>query len=100
MKQRRHLTVFRKNMRVNNAVEMFLIEIINREILRNRRIDAVGSGNIVIERDGDENVQSFRNFGNFAEQNAVVTRHARSALKSRINNQNKRQIARFFRRKL
>ena len=98
VQNRRHLPVFRENMRVNDAVEMFLIEIINRKSAGDNGVDAVGSGDVVVERNGDKNIQLRGDFRDFTKQNAVIAHDTRSSFECRVNKQHERQFTGFFRR--
>jgi hypothetical protein len=69
---------------------MFLVEIIDSKAARDRRVHAVGFGDVIVERDADENVQPLCDFGDFGEHRAVVAQNTRSALVSRIDKQNER----------
>src|SRR5690606_5800816 len=62
VKHRHHLMVFREDERIDDLVKMFLIEVFDRVSLCYRCVQTVGTGNVVIERNADENVLARRGF--------------------------------------
>ncbi len=55
MQHASHLLVLWKNICVDDLVQVFLVEIIDRKTVGDRRIQPVGSGDVVIKSYADKN---------------------------------------------
>src|SRR5688500_11982486 len=70
--RRQRMGMLWKNVSVDDLVKVFLIQVIDRETARDRQVQAVGSGNVIIQRDTEKNVKRFCNFRHLAEERPVV----------------------------
>ncbi|MBK8149229.1 MAG: hypothetical protein IPK58_13740 [Acidobacteria bacterium] len=79
MDQRLRLPGLRKNVRIDDPVKVLLVEIVDGERPRDREIDAIGAGDVVVERDADEDVEILAMCGDRTEYLAIIPRNVPSA---------------------
>ena len=85
--------MFGEDVCVYDLVEMFLVEIVDREAARNAEVRSVRPGDIVIEGDAEENIHRFRCLGKLTEERAIIARYPGAAFVCRIDQNDQWELA-------
>src|SRR5258708_38610474 len=91
------LRMLRENIRIDDLVEMFLIQVVDREAFDYSGVDTVGTRYIIVQGHSEKYIAGCRGFRNFAQKGPVVPRNAHVALIGCVNYQNERNVGGPFR---